>query len=271
LNILQENQKVNNRAGDCAAGLPGGVDGDASRDGGGVAVPQTEAKTSNSVTILKNPSPGEIHLQIVAAGGSSFLDAGGQAVASTGAVRCSRTAPVEVIAQADSFGPIGKNQVIAQQWAGFLKRYEWNHYSHFTFRPNTRVVGLNRSGVTYVHPEAAGKALKRLVWGLNEEIFGKRFYKRPHEGIIVAAAMERQKSGNPHFHALMGNIPPSYRRMSIVDEWYIKQGIARVYEYKKDMGAEEYLSKLCYMFKDGKLEIDLLGPLGAYQPAPVIR
>jgi len=125
--------------------------------------------------------------------------------------------------------------------------------------------------VTYVHPESAGKALKRLVCGLNEEIFGKRFYKRPHEGIIVAAAMERQKSGNPHFHTLMGNIPSSVRRMGIVDQWYKSQGIARVYEYKKDMGAEEYLSKLCYMFKDGKLEIDLLGPLGAYQPAPVIQ
>lgn len=156
----------------------------------------------------------------------------------------------------------GKKQMISEQWAGFLKRYEWDHYSHFTFRPNTRVVGLNRRGVSFIHPEAAGKALKRLVYGLNEKIFGKRFYKRPYEGIIVAAAMERQKSGNPHFHALMGNIPSDIRRMGIVDQWYKSQGIARVYEYKKDMGAEEYISKLCYLFKDGKLEIDLLGPLG---------
>ena len=237
-------EKVNTRSGCHGAGPSGGVNGDAS---GGLFCGQG-----------------------VAACGSSF-PVGGQAETPPGADRLLRDAPGGVAALADPIGSIGKKQVIAQQWAGFLKRYEWNHYSHFTFRPNNRVVGLNRSGVTYVHPESAGKALKRLVYGLNEEIFGKRFYKRPHEGIIVAAAMERQKSGNPHFHALMGNIPSSYRRMSIVDEWYIRQGIARVYEYKKDMGAEEYISKLCYMFKDGKLEIDLLGPLGAYQPAPVIR
>lgn len=163
-----------------------------------------------------------------------------------------------------------RRMVVAEQWASFLKKYDWDHYSHFTFRPNVQVIGLNRRGVSFIHPESAVKALKRLVYGLNEEIFGRRFYKRPHEGIIVAAAMERQKSGNPHFHTLMGNIPGTVRRMGIVDKWYKTQGIARVFEYQKDMGAEEYISKLCYMFKDGKLEIDLLGPLGAYQPAPVM-
>lgn len=243
MNIQERNQKVNSRSGDGQAVPLGGVNGDTS---GGLFCGH-----------------------VVAAGGSSF-PAGSKADTPPGVDRLLRDAPGGVDVRSDS-GPIGKEQMIAQQWAGFLKRYEWDHYSHFTFRPNNRVVGLNQSRITYAHPEVAGKALKRLVYGLNEEIFGRRFYKRPHEGIIVAAAMERQKSGNPHFHALMGNIPSSYRRMSIVDEWYIRQGIARVYEYKKDMGAEEYISKLCYMFKDGKLEIDLLGPLGAYQPASVIR
>lgn len=161
--------------------------------------------------------------------------------------------------------------LVAESWAGFLKRWEWNHYSHFTFRPNTRVVAMNQKRVTFIHPESAKKALNRLVIELNKEIFGERFHKRPLEGIIVAAAMERQKSGNPHFHTLMGNIPADVRRMGIVDRWYRSQGIARVYEYQPNMGAEEYISKLCYLFKDGKMEIDLLGPLGLYQPAPVIK
>lgn len=161
--------------------------------------------------------------------------------------------------------------LVAEQWAGFLKRWEWNHFSHFTFRPGERVVEMNRKAVTFIHPESARKALKRLVFELNVEIFGERFYKRPHEGIIVAAAMERQKSGNPHFHCLMGNIPEDVRRMGIVDRWYKTQGRARVHEYQKDMGAEEYVSKLCYLFKDGKMEIDLLGPLGLYQFAPMIK
>jgi len=244
--LSEQNQKVNNRSSEGReAGPPGGVDGDASREFSCVA--------SMAVGALSFLADGQAETPPAPPIDGVDKGAGG------------------VTVRAESFGPIGTKQVLARQWAGFLKRYEWDHYSHFTFRPNTRVVGLNRTGVTYVHPESAGKALKRLVCGLNEEIFGKRFYKRPHEGIIVAAAMERQQSGNPHFHTLMGNIPSSVRRMGIVDQWYKSQGIARVYEYKKDMGAEEYLSKLCYMFKDGKLEIDLLGPLGAYQPAPVIR
>jgi hypothetical protein len=158
--------------------------------------------------------------------------------------------------------------LITDAWSSYLQRFEWDHYSHFTFRPNERITGINRKITTFIHPESAGKALRRLTNELNKEIFGQRFYKRPNEGIIVAAAMERQESGNPHFHALMGNIPDRIRRMDIVDSWYQKQGIARVYEYQKGMGAEQYLSKLAYLFKDGKVEIDLLGPLAYYQPPP---
>jgi hypothetical protein len=166
--------------------------------------------------------------------------------------------------------PYQRKQEITDAWVGLLCQYEWDHYSHFTFRPNERITGINRKIVTFIHPESATKALRRLTNSLNKQIFGQRYHKRPHEGIIVAAAMERQESGNPHIHALMGNIPGSIRRMGIVDEWYSKQGIARVYEYQKGMGAEQYLSKLAYLFKDGKVEIDLLGPLEHYQPPPVV-
>lgn len=173
--------------------------------------------------------------------------------------------------------PIGQNipqksyqvkGLLSEAWSAYLQQYSWDHYSTFTFRPITRAIGLNRTSVSFVHPESVQKALRRLTNELNKEIFGERFWKRPHEGIIVAAAMERQQSGNPHIHALMGNIPASKRRMDIVDWWYQKQGIARVYAYQQGMGAEEYISKLSYLFKDGKVEIDLLGPLEHYQPAP---
>lgn len=160
-----------------------------------------------------------------------------------------------------------KGQLTAA-WSTYLQQYAWDHYSTFTFRPIVRAIGLNRQSVSFVHPEAVQKALRRLTNELNKEIFGERFYKRPHEGIIVAAAMERQQSGNPHIHTLMGNIPATKSRFEIMNWWYEKQGIARVYAYQQGMGAEEYLSKLAYLFKDGKVEIDLLGPLEHYQPAP---
>lgn len=160
---------------------------------------------------------------------------------------------------------------LSDAWAGWLKGFDWNWYCHFTFRPNERVIGLNRKIVTFNHPENALKSLKKLTNELNKEIFGERFHKRPHEGIIMAAAMERQANGNPHFHAVAGNIPESVRRMGVVDWWFQKQGIARVYEYIKDGGAEEYLSKMSYCFKDGKAEIFVLGPLTYMQPHPVLQ
>lgn len=146
----------------------------------------------------------------------------------------------------------------------------FNWYAHFTFRANTRIIGLNRQRITYIHPESAQKGLRRLLHGLNRQIFGVRYWKRPHEGIIAAVAWERQKSGNPHAHVLAGNIPDSIRRMDVVDLWFEKQGIARVHEYKQGMGAEEYLAKMAYLFKAGEAEIDLLGPWGQFQPAPKV-
>lgn len=161
----------------------------------------------------------------------------------------------------------GKGQ-LTEAWSAYLQQFSWDHFSTFTFRPIVRPVGLNRQEITYIHPESVQKALRRLINELNKEIFGQRYWKRPHEGIIVAAAMERQQSGNPHVHALMGNIPSRISRKGIESWWFEKQGIARVKEYKHGMGAEEYLSKLAYLFKDGQVEIDLLGPLEHYQPAP---
>lgn len=157
-------------------------------------------------------------------------------------------------------------------WVDLVKRHQdqfvW--YAHFTFRPNDRIIGLNRHRTTFIHPESANKGLRRLLHGLNRQIFGVRYWKRPHDGIIAAVAWERQKSGNPHAHVLAGNIPDRIRRMDVVDLWFEKQGIARVHEYRKDMGAEEYLAKMAYLFKADHAEIDLLGPWGQFQPVPMV-
>ena len=157
-------------------------------------------------------------------------------------------------------------------WVDLVRRYQdhFNWYAHFTFRPNDRVIGLNRHQTTFIHPESAEKALARLVHGLNRQIFGVRYWKRPQEGIIAAVAWERQKNGNPHAHVLAGNIPENIRRMDVVDHWFEKQGIARVHEYRKGMGAEEYLAKMAYLFKAGHAEIDLLGPLNHLQGPPAL-
>lgn len=161
---------------------------------------------------------------------------------------------------------------LVEAWVEMVRRHEddFAWFATFTFRPNERVFKMNRKVVSFIHPESAEKGLRRLVSGLNKEIFGKRYKDHPHEGIVAAVAWERQKSGNPHAHVLAGNIPDHIRRMDVVDRWFEKQGIARVEQYQKGMGAEQYLAKMAYLFKAGHAEIDLLGPWGQMQKFPAI-
>lgn len=162
---------------------------------------------------------------------------------------------------------------LVEAWVSMIQTHQdqFNWYGHFTFRPNDRVINLNRHRTTFIHPESAEKALRRLLHGLNRQIYGVRYWKRPHEGIIAACAWERQKNGNPHAHVLAGGIPDAIRRMDVVDRWFSTQGIARVHEYRKGMGAEEYLAKTAYLFKATHAEIDLLGPWNQMQGPPVLN
>jgi len=52
----------------------------------------------------------------------------------------------------------------------------------------------------------------------------------------------------PHLHALVANVDPTVRRMSLVDWAWQRWGIARVLEYDPNLGAGFYLSK--YLTKD---------------------
>ena len=49
--------------------------------------------------------------------------------------------------------------------------------------------------------------------------------------------------GVPHVHALVANTDPSVRRMDLVDWAWDRWGIARVLEYKQELGARYYLCK----------------------------
>lgn len=147
---------------------------------------------------------------------------------------------------------------LPQTWAAFLNKPEWNWqwYGHFTFRDRSAdASGLRR----FVHPEAALKIWDGFIHQVNREIFGNRYYKRKKDGVVWARATEFQVRGAIHYHAIIGRVPDTVRRMDYVDHWYSKAGLARIYKYEKGKGAEGYLSKSCYAWKRG--EIDLGGPL----------
>ncbi len=142
---------------------------------------------------------------------------------------------------------------MAQQWTIFLnqEKFGWAWYCHLTFRGDP-------------HPEAADKAFKKWIHKLNREIFGVRYWKEKSKGVLSARATELQTRGAIHYHCLIGRIPDHIKRLKYMDLWNELAGYARIYPYKKDKGAEYYLSKSAYAWKHG--DIDLFGPFDSWQP-----
>lgn len=148
--------------------------------------------------------------------------------------------------------------VLPSEWAAFLDKPEWAWawYGHFTFRDiPDQYTGLKR----HVHPETALKVWDKFIHTLNRHVFGVRYWKRKHQGVVWARGTELQIRGAIHFHALVGGVPPHIRRLDYLDYWNEMAGFARIYEYEQGRGAESYLSKSAYAWKRG--DIDLGGPL----------
>lgn len=151
--------------------------------------------------------------------------------------------------------PVG---ILPEIWATFLDKPEWSWswYGHFTFRDVLNpYTGLKH----HVHPETALKTWDKFIHGLNREIYGVRYWKRKHQGVVWARGTELQIRGAIHFHALIGGIPSTVRRLDYLDVWNDLAGFARIFAYEQGRGAEAYLSKSAYAWKRG--EIDLGGPL----------
>lgn len=138
----------------------------------------------------------------------------------------------------DELGPL------PDVWAGFLNRWKWNWFTTNTFRNE-------------IHPEASDKTWNLWIHQLNRQIFGARYWKRASDGVIWARGQEYQRRGVIHFHALIGRIPDSVRRLDWMDCWDDLAGFARIEKYDPAKGARFYLGK--YVLKGG--QVDVGGPL----------
>lgn len=143
--------------------------------------------------------------------------------------------------QEGSYPDPESNYHLPQVWAQFLSQFTWNWYGHFTFRD-------------YPHPETAGKAWDRWIHRLNREIYGTHYWKDKSKGVYWARGTEDQKRGAIHFHALIGGIPDYVHRMRYLDDWFISSGIARIFKYEANKGAEFYMSKSTYAWKRGEID-----------------
>jgi len=127
-------------------------------------------------------------------------------------------------------------------WAGFLSPYAFQWFATLTFESN-------------VHPEAALKRWRRFTNEINRKLYGRRWMQRPNGGLHWVAAIERQKRGVVHLHALLGDdrdLNLIARRLSWMDYWHSIAGFARIEAIRSDDAVVRYVTK--YVIKDGDIE-----------------
>lgn len=138
--------------------------------------------------------------------------------------------------------PVGEKQRLREAWAKFLGSIWFQWFATLTFENN-------------VHPEAALKRYQRFTNDLNRELYGRRWMKQPLGGIYWVVAVERQKRGVVHLHALMGdpdNLNVVVRRLTWMDKWNEIAGFARIEAIRSNDAALRYVTK--YVVKDGDIE-----------------
>jgi hypothetical protein len=135
-------------------------------------------------------------------------------------------------------------KILGQYWAKFISNtsFHWKWYGHFTFRD-------------FPHPESANKIWMKWVHILNRKCHGNRYWNRKGSGITWVRSTEYQGRGSLHYHAIMGNLKNDIDRFEFMRIWEHFAGFARIYVYDRDGGAEDYLSKSSYVFKQGEIDI----------------
>jgi hypothetical protein len=125
---------------------------------------------------------------------------------------------------------------VVDAWAQFIEMLgPWDWFCNLTFRES-------------VHPEQADKRYRRWLRAINRERYGRRCDTRG-QGVWWVRALEKQKRDVIHFHALLGGVGTSLRRLFHMDEWDRENGYARIYAYDPLRGERYYCAK--YVAKEG--------------------
>lgn len=106
---------------------------------------------------------------------------------------------------------------LRQAFGEWLGRYNWTWWSTWTFRDE-------------VSPLSAKKVFARFI-----------VRTCPGSWYFLAVEWHRWRD-SVHCHALVGGVE-GVRRLSVMDEWYRRYGIARIVEYNPKLGARYYLTK----------------------------
>ncbi len=134
------------------------------------------------------------------------------------------------------------SQLLQEAWVEFLSPFQFQWFCTLTFERN-------------VHPEAGFKTFRRFVNELNRDLYGRHWMKTAQGGIYWIVALERQKRGVIHFHALIGSpedLNRIARRLTWMDRWQQLAGYARIEPIRDDTAVRRYVTK--YVTKGGDIE-----------------
>ena len=124
-------------------------------------------------------------------------------------------------------------------WCQFLGQWPWEWFCTLTFRD-------------IVHPEAADKSFRYFTSKLNRQLYGPRWYKKAYGGIPWVRALEYQRRGVIHFHALFADVA-GVRRLTFMDTWNEIAGFARIEAILNKWAVRRYVTKYC--LKEGEIEL----------------
>jgi hypothetical protein len=129
-------------------------------------------------------------------------------------------------------------------WVALLSRYNWDWFGTYTFAGDS------------VHPERADKLFRVWCSKLNRHIYGPRWHKKPHGGVYWIRALEWQKRGVLHYHALLGmfggDLNAAASRIGFSDLWLQLAGWGRVEVARNSDAVNRYVTK--YVVKGGQLD-----------------
>lgn len=129
---------------------------------------------------------------------------------------------------------------LRQAWGEFVAQWPWEWFVTLTFAFDT-------------HPERALKLFRVWCSKISREIYGRRWYKKEPYGVTWIVAVEYQKSGRVHLHALIAGVWDT-RRLTWMDNWQdldTLAGFPRIEPVNRPEAVSRYVSK--YVAKEGEL------------------
>lgn len=130
---------------------------------------------------------------------------------------------------------------LRREMGEFIAQWPWEWFVTFTFKYD-------------VHQERALKLYRVWVSMLNRHLFGRRWHKKPPHGVAHVVAIEFQKSGRVHLHALIMHVHDT-RRLDWMDYWMALDDVAgfpRIEAVSNINAASGYVSK--HIAKGGEIE-----------------